>query len=288
MSKLTVACVQTNSKRLPEDNIRDISPMIREAKARGADLITTPEIVGMFEPKRTLALQTAKPEATHEVLAAFRALAAELSTWLLIGSISIKLSAEKLSNCSYLIGPDGKIVARYAKIHMFDVQVGDGSTYRESSTYEPGKAAVLADTPWGPLGMTICYDIRFPHLYRSLAQAGAGMITAPAAFTKVTGQAHWHVLQRARAIENGCYIISAAQTGEHAEGRKTYGHSVIIAPWGDVLADAGDAPGVITAEIDLAAVDKARGKIPSLTHDRAFTPPVLQTATIAAASANGD
>ena len=283
MSKLTVACVQTNSKREPADNIREISPMIREAKARGADLITTPEIVGMFEPKRKLALQTAQPEAEHDVLASFRALAAELSTWLLIGSISIKLSDEKLSNRSYLIDPDGAIVARYSKIHMFDVQVGDGSTYRESGTYEPGTEAVLAATPWGPLGMTICYDIRFPHLYRNLAQAGAGIITAPAAFTKVTGEAHWHVLQRARAIENGCYIISAAQTGEHAEGRNTYGHSVIVAPWGEVLADAGDAPGVITAEIDLAAVNKARGKVPSLTHDRPYTAATLQSAAMDAA-----
>ncbi|MEC8386981.1 MAG: nitrilase-related carbon-nitrogen hydrolase, partial [Pseudomonadota bacterium] len=201
MSKLTVACVQTNSKRDPADNVAEISPMIREASARGADFITTPEIVGMFEPKRSLALEKAEPEDSHTVLAAFRALADELSCWLLIGSISIKLDGDKLSNRSFLVGPDGAIVARYSKIHMFDVQVGDGATYRESHTYEPGTEAVLAATPWGPLGMTICYDIRFPALYRTLAQAGAGMITAPAAFTQVTGQAHWHVLQRARAIE---------------------------------------------------------------------------------------
>ena len=271
MSKLTVACVQTNSKRDPADNVAEISPMIREASARGADFITTPEIVGMFEPKRSLALEKAEPEDSHTVLAAFRALADELSCWLLIGSISIKLDGDKLSNRSFLVGPDGAIVARYSKIHMFDVQVGDGATYRESHTYEPGTEAVLAATPWGPLGMTICYDIRFPALYRTLAQAGAGLITAPAAFTQVTGQAHWHVLQRARAIENGAFIISAAQTGTHAEGRRTYGHSVIVAPWGEVLADAGEAPGVITAEIDLADVAKARGKVPSLSHDRVFT-----------------
>lgn len=276
MTKLTIACVQTNSKPDPADNIAEVGGMIREAKARGADLITTPEIVGMFEPDRTSALAKARPEETHEVLAAFRGLAAELGTWLLIGSISIKLSDEKLSNRSFLVGPDGEIVARYSKIHMFDVQVGDGSTYRESSTYQPGEEAVLADTPWGTMGLTICYDIRFPALYRDLAQAGARLIFAPAAFTKVTGEAHWHVLQRARAIENGCFIVSAAQVGTHARGRKTYGHSVIVAPWGEVLADAGQEPGIVLAEVDLSAVDQARGKVPSLTHDRPYSGPTPQ------------
>mgnify|MGYP005636342327 CR=1 FL=1 len=285
MTKLTVACVQTNSKRDPLDNIAEISPMIRDAKAMGADLITTPEIVGMFEPKRDLALAKAKVEAEHEVLTAYRGLAAELSTWLLIGSISIKVSDEQLSNRSFLIDPAGNIAARYSKIHMFDVQVGDGSTYRESRTYQPGEEAVIAETPWGPMGMTICYDIRFPHLYRALGQAGAGVIFAPAAFTRVTGQAHWHVLQRARAIENGCFIVSAAQCGDHAEGRKTYGHSVIVAPWGEVLADGGEEPGVITAELDLSLVEQARSKVPSLTHDRPFAGPNTYGGTL---SATGD
>jgi len=275
MTKLTVACVQTNAARDPQENIARVSPLIREAKARGASLITTPEIVGMLEPKRDLALAKAKPEESHEVLAAFRGLAAELGVWLLIGSISIKLSDDRMANRSFLVDPQGQILARYSKIHMFDVQVGDGQTYRESNTYRAGDEAVIAETPWGRMGMTICYDIRFPYLYRSLAQAGAQVIFAPAAFTKVTGEAHWHVMQRARAIENGCFIVSAAQTGEHAEGRRTYGHSVIVDPWGKVLADAGEAVGVITAEIDLAEVAAARAKVPSLTHDRAVGEPVV-------------
>ncbi len=283
MTKLTIACVQTNSKPDPADNIAEVGAMIREAKARGADLITTPEVVGMLAANREEALATARPEDSHEVLAAFRDLAAKLGSWLLIGSISIKLSDDKLSNRSFLVGPDGRIVARYSKIHMFDVQVGDGTSYRESKTYQPGEEAVLADTPWGTVGLTICYDIRFPNLYRDLAQAGAKLIFSPAAFTKVTGEAHWHVLQRARAIENGCFIVSPAQTGTHAGGRQTYGHSVIVAPWGEVLADGGTEPGVVLAEVDLAAVDTARGKVPSLTHDRDYSKPAWQTQALRAA-----
>lgn len=280
MTKLTVACVQTNTTRDPLENVERVSPMIREAASRGASLITTPEIVGMLEPKRDLALAKARPEETHEVLAAFRGLAAELGVWLLIGSISIKVSDDKMSNRSFLLDDRGQIVARYSKIHMFDVQVGDGQTYRESNTYQPGGEAVIAETPWGRMGMTICYDIRFPYLYRALAHAGAEVLFAPAAFTKVTGEAHWHVLQRARAIETGCFVVSAAQTGEHAEGRRTYGHSVIVDPWGRVLADAGEEVGVITAEIDLAEVAAARAKIPSLTHDRSVGTPVVYGATM--------
>ena len=273
--KLVVACVQTSSKADPATNIAEVGALIREAHERGADLITTPEVVGMMEARRRPALEKARPEETHEVLAAFRGLAAELGTWLLIGSISIRIAGDRLSNRSFLVGPDGGVVARYAKIHMFDVEVGDGSRYRESHTYEPGREAVLADTPWGIMGLTICYDIRFPGLYRCLAQAGARVIFAPAAFTRVTGAAHWHVLQRARAIENGCFIVSPAQTGIHAGGRQTYGHSLVVAPWGEVLADGGTEIGVTLAELDLAAVDEARGKVPSLTHDRPFGQPIL-------------
>ncbi len=283
MTRLTVACVQTNSTRDPLENVERVSPLIREAKARGAQLVTTPEIVGMLEPKRDLALAKAKPEESHEVLAAFRGLAAELGIWLLVGSISIKLSEDKLANRSFLIDDQGQIAARYSKIHMFDVQVGDGQTYRESNTYRPGEEAVLAETPWGLMGLTICYDIRFPYLYRSLAKAGAKVIFAPAAFTKVTGEAHWHVLQRARAIETGCFMVSAAQAGEHAEGRRTYGHSVIVDPWGRVLADAGDEVGVVTAEIDLSEVETARGKVPSLTHDRTLGEPTVFSQAVRAA-----
>ena len=280
MTRLTVACVQTNATPEPLENIESVGPMMREAKARGAHLITTPEIVGMLEPKRDQQLAKAKPEENHEVLATFRGLAAELGVWLLVGSVSIKLAEDKLANRSFLLDDQGQIVARYDKIHMFDVQVGDGQTYRESNTYRPGDEAVLVDTPWGRAGMTICYDIRFPYLYRALAQAGAQMIFAPAAFTKVTGEAHWHVLQRARAIETGCFVISAAQTGEHAGGRWTYGHSVIVDPWGRVLADAGEEVGVISAEIDLAEVAAARGKVPSLTHDRSVGDPVVYGSTL--------
>ncbi len=275
MTKLTVACVQTNTTRDPLENVERVSPLIREAAARGAQLITTPEVVGMIEPKRDQALAKARPEETHEVLAAFRGLAAELGTWLLVGSISIKVSDDKMANRSFLLDDRGNVVARYSKIHMFDVQVGDGQTYRESNTYRAGNEAVIAETPWGRMGMTICYDIRFPYLYRKLAQAGAEVLFAPAAFTKVTGEAHWHVLQRARAIETGCYVVSAAQTGTHAEGRQTYGHSVIVDPWGRVVADAGTDVGVITAEIDLDEVAAARGKVPSLTHDRTVGDPTV-------------
>ncbi len=275
MSKFTVANVQTNSKRDPQDNIREVSALIREAKAKGADLIVTPEVVGMIEPKRELGLAKAKPEETHEVLAAFRALAAELGVWLLIGSISIKVAEDKMANRQFLIDDGGNIVARYSKIHMFDVQVGDGQTYRESNTYRAGEEAVVVETPWCKLGLSICYDIRFPYLYRDLAKAGAEVIVTPAAFTKVTGEAHWHVLQRARAIENGVFIVTAAQTGEHAEGRQTYGHSLVVDPWGRVLSDAGEDVGVTLAEIDLSEVEKARAKVPSLTHDRSYDGPNL-------------
>lgn len=275
MTKLTVACVQTNTTRDPLENVERVSPLIREAAARGAQLITTPEVVGMIEPKRDQALAKARPEETHEVLAAFRGLAVELGVWLLVGSISIKVSDDKMANRSFLLDDRGNVVARYSKIHMFDVQVGDGQTYRESNTYRAGNEAVIAETPWGRMGMTICYDIRFPYLYRKLAQAGAEVLFAPAAFTKVTGEAHWHVLQRARAIETGCYVVSAAQTGTHAEGRQTYGHSVIVDPWGRVVADAGTDVGVITAEIDLDEVAAARGKVPSLTHDRTVGDPTV-------------
>lgn len=275
MTKLKVACVQTSSRPDPQENIDIVLPLIREAHAQGAQLITTPEIVGMLEPKRALSLQKAKPEETHEVLAAFRGIAAELSVWLLAGSLSIKLSEDKLVNRSFMINDRGEIVARYDKIHMFDVQVGDGHQYRESHTYQPGEEPVLVDTPWGRFGMTICYDIRFAYLYRKLAHAGAKMIFAPAAFTKVTGEAHWHVLQRARAIETGTFIVSAAQTGTHEGGRQTYGHSVIVDPWGKILSDGGEEVGISMAEVDLAEVEAARGKVPSLTHDRELGEPVV-------------
>lgn len=271
MTIIKVACVQTNSKPNPETNVIEVSKMIREAKSMGADIVTTPEVVGMLEPNKAEALRKAEPEEEHGVLSEFRSLASLLKVWLLIGSLSIKVSKTKLSNRSFLIGPSGQIVARYSKIHMFDVEVGDGNQYRESSTYQPGTEASLAKTPWCSVGLTICYDIRFPTLYRVLAKAGAKIIFIPSAFTEVTGEAHWHVLQRARAIENGCFIVSAAQVGTHAQNRKTFGHSIIVDPWGNVLADGGKTTGVIVAEVDLEMVDQARNKIPSLSHDRKYS-----------------
>ena len=271
MSNLKVACIQTNSKSDPNINIREVSSLIRAARANGAELITTPEVVGMLEPNREKALNKAQPENYHGVLREFRALSRDLAIWLLIGSISIKLSNGKLANRSFLINRDGQIIARYTKIHMFDVEVNDGSIYRESATYQPGTSACLARTPWGLVGLTICYDIRFPALYRDLAKAGAKIIFIPSAFTEVTGEAHWHILQRARAIENGCFIVSAAQTGMHEQNRKTFGHSIIIDPWGNILAEAGKDVGFITADLDLNLVDEVRKKIPSLTHDREYS-----------------
>ena len=271
MSNLKVACIQTNSKSDPNINIREVSSLIRAARSNGAELITTPEVVGMLEPNREKALNKAQPENYHGVLREFRALSRDLAIWLLIGSISIKLSNGKLANRSFLINPDGQIIARYTKIHMFDVEVNDGSIYRESATYQPGTSACLARTPWGLVGLTVCYDIRFPALYRDLAKAGAKIIFIPSAFTEVTGEAHWHILQRARAIENGCFIVSAAQTGMHEQNRKTFGHSIIVDPWGNILADANKDVGFITAYLDLNLVDEVRKKIPSLTHDREYS-----------------
>jgi deaminated glutathione amidase len=242
----------------------------------------TPEITGMFEPKRDLHLAKATDEAANPALAAFRELARETGAWLLVGSLAIKLEAARLANRSFLLAPDGAIAARYDKIHMFDVDLKNGESYRESALYRPGDSTILARLPWGTLGMTVCYDLRFPYLYRALAQAGADFLSIPAAFTVPTGKAHWHVLQRARAIENGCFVFAPAQCGEHAEGRKTYGHSLIVDPWGEVLADAGEAVGFVTAEIEPAKVAEARRMVPSLRHDRVIPTPRMLGTPIAA------
>jgi predicted amidohydrolase len=271
--KFTAACVQLNAQREFAPNIAAAGDLIRRARDAGADFIATPEITAMFEPKRDQHLAKATDEAANPALAAFRAMAKETGAWLLIGSMAIKLEAARLANRSFLIAPDGEIVARYDKIHMFDVDLKNGESYRESALYRPGETATLAELPWGVLGMTICYDLRFPYLYRTLAQAGAEFLAIPSAFTVPTGRAHWHVLQRARAIENACFVVAPAQWGEHAEGRKTYGHSLIIDPWGEVLADAGEGVGFITAEIDPAKIAEARYMVPSLRHDRAVLAP---------------
>jgi predicted amidohydrolase len=274
--RFKVACVQLTSEREFDPNIHAASDLVRRARDAGADFITTPEVVGMFEPSGRLHREKARREADHPFLAAFRDLARETGAWLLIGSLALRLDEDdRLANRSFLLDPSGGIVARYDKIHMFDVDLEGGESYRESAVYKPGEATVLAPLPWGVLGMSVCYDLRFPHLYRSLAKAGADFLTIPAAFTVPTGRAHWHVLMRARAIETGCYVFAPAQWGEHAEGRKTYGHALIVDPWGAVLADAGDGVGFVTAEIDRAKVAEARRMVPALRHDRPIPTPVM-------------
>jgi predicted amidohydrolase len=269
----TAACVQMTSVRDVAPNIAAASDLIRAAHARGAKLVVTPENTTIIEPDKKAALAKAPYEAEHPGLAAFGNLARELGIWLVIGSMPVRAEETRIANRQFVFDPKGQVVARYDKIHMFDVDLATGESHRESAQVRPGHEAVIAATPWGGLGLTICYDVRFAYLHRALAQAGATMLTGPAAFTVPTGEAHWHVLLRARAIETGCFMFAAAQTGIHAEGRGTYGHSLIIDPWGKVLADAGTDIGVVTAEIDTALVAKARYAVPALSHDRTFTRP---------------
>jgi deaminated glutathione amidase len=268
--KFTAACVQLRSTDDVLDNMRTAAELIREAKAKGAAFIATPENTCLMAPTDGVKLEKTFAEADDPAIPFFRRLAEELDVWLLIGSLAIKVTPTKTANRSYLFSPHGKQVATYDKIHLFDVDLPSAETYRESKTVAPGDKVVTADLPWGRLGLTICYDLRFPHLYRALAKAGAHFITIPAAFTKTTGQAHWHVLMRARAIETGAFVISPAQGGRHANGRETYGHSLIIAPWGEILGEGGVDPGVILAEIDPAQVESVRARIPSLQHDRPY------------------
>jgi predicted amidohydrolase len=271
MTGFTAACVQINASNDLDDNIANLGRMIREARDAGADFITTPECAAMIEVGRDKIRGKAFLEDAHPALDAFREWAAETGAWLLAGSLSVLLEdEERLANRQYLIAPTGAVAARYDKIHMFDVDLPNGKSLRESKNYRPGGQAVLTPLPWCQLGMSICYDLRFPHLYRDLAKAGADVLVIPSAFMQVTGEAHWHVLMRARAIETGCYVIAAAQCGEHVAGRLSYGHSLIVAPWGEILSDGGTAEGVSLAEIDLAAVAKARGHIPALAHDRDY------------------
>jgi predicted amidohydrolase len=286
----TAACIQFTSARDYQPNIRVVLDLVRRARDAGADFILTPENTGLTEPVGKLRREKARNEANHPVLVALREVTRETGAWLLIGSLAVDPTGEpetaedehRLANRSYLLDPRGMIVARYDKIHMFDVDLAGGESYRESNAFRPGGRTVLAETPWGVLGMTVCYDLRFPHLYRALAQAGADFLAVPSAFTVPTGSAHWHVLMRARAIENGCFIFAPAQWGQHAEGRRTYGHSLIVDPWGEVLADAGEGVGIVSARIDPAAVGNARGTVPSLQHDRAFTNPELAARPLAA------
>lgn len=267
------ACVQLRSTDDVAENIRDAVRWVREAAARGATFIATPENTTLMAPDGGAKLAQSFDEAHDPALPVFSALAKELKVWLLIGSLAIKVSDSKTANRSFLFAPDGSIRARYSKIHLFDVQLASGENYRESNTVAGGGEAVVADTDMGKVGLSICYDLRFPQLYRKLAQKGAFLFTIPSAFTVPTGSAHWHVLQRARAIENGAFVIAPAQGGAHANGRKTYGHSLIVSPWGEVLAEAGTEPGVIVADIDPALADDARAKVPNLQHDREFAGP---------------
>jgi len=270
---LRVACIQLNSQADIAANLATIVPQLAEARQQGATFITLPEnacFIGGDDAQRRA---SALPEESHPAIPCFAAEAKRLQAWILCGSLTILRDDGKLNNRSYLFAPDGRIAARYNKIHLFDAQLAGGEHYRESDTVAPGDAAVLVDTPFGGLGLTICYDMRFGALYRDLAKAGAGIITAPAAFTVPTGQAHWHSLLRARAIESGCFIIAPAQCGTHAGGRRTFGHSLIVDPWGAILAEAGDVPTIIYADLNLADIGRVRQMLPSLRHDRPYTPP---------------
>ena len=262
--------VQLRSGRSVEANLERAEALVRRAAQGGALYVQTPENTAIMELKPALVLEAAQSEEESAPLARLRTLAAELCIFLHIGSLAIKLDQTRTANRSYLIDPSGEIAARYDKLHMFDVDLAGGESYRESSHSRPGAKAMLADLPFGRLGLSICYDLRFPQLYRALATAGAEFIAVPAAFTRQTGEAHWHVLIRARAIETGAFVLAAAQGGLHENGRATFGHSLIVSPWGEILAEAGEEPGVIFADIDLAASSEARARIPALKHDREF------------------
>jgi len=264
------AMIQMRSGLTPGANSDDAVRMIGEAKSAGADYVLTPEMTNILAARREQLFSVVVEEEADASLATLREVARKLGIYVHIGSLAIKISPDRAANRSFLIGPKGDILARYDKIHMFDVDLAGGESYRESRNYRPGELAVLADLPWGRLGLTVCYDLRFPALYRALAEAGATMLAIPSAFTKQTGEAHWHVLMRARAIENGSFVFAAAQGGKHENGRDTYGHSLIVDPWGSIIAEGGTEPGVIMAEINPAEVASARARIPSLQHGRRF------------------
>jgi deaminated glutathione amidase len=262
--------IQMRSGLDPQANLAAILAAIAEAKRVGADYVLTPEMSNILESKRERLFANIVADEHDPTLATLREVARKLAIYIHIGSLAVKASPEKAANRAFLIDRKGDIVARYDKIHMFDVDLAGGESYRESNTYRAGELAVVADLPWGRLGLTICYDLRFPALYRALAEAGASFLAIPSAFTRQTGEAHWHVLLRARAIENGCFVLAAAQGGKHQNGRETFGHSLIVDPWGRILAEGGTEPGVIVAEIDPAEVVTARARIPALHHGRRF------------------
>ena len=279
---LDVALLQLNVGDDPQDNLPATIAMIRQAAAGGAQLVLTPEATNLLSPDRAHQHRILRIQAEDQTLAALRAEARAAEIWLLIGSLALlgdDPADPRFVNRSFLIAPDGTIAAHYDKLHMFDVAISQTETFRESAAYHPGRSAVLAPGPV-PIGMTICYDLRFPQLYRRLAQAGAGILTVPAAFNPTTGRDHWQVLLRARAIETGCFVLAPAQCGTHSArhspdrpARHSYGHSLIVDPWGKVLADAGLSPGILPMRLDLGSIDRARSRIPSLSHDRPFDGP---------------
>jgi predicted amidohydrolase len=268
--KFRIGLIAMRSSRRPSDNIAAATRLIEEAKRGGADYVLTPEMTNIMEIDRERLFATIVPEEEDPTLATLRELARALGLHVHIGSLAIKVSPDKAANRSFLIDPAGDIVARYDKIHMFDVDLKGGESYRESRNFRAGDLAVVTDLPWGRLGLTICYDLRFPALYRALAEAGALFITIPSAFTRQTGEAHWHVLNRARAIETGSFILAAAQGGKHENGRETFGHSLVVDPWGRILAEGDTEPAVVFADVDPSEVAAARARIPSLEHGRRF------------------
>jgi predicted amidohydrolase len=269
-STFRVGLVSMRAGRRPSDNLAATTRLIEQAKNGGADYVLTPEMTNVMEVDRERLFAAIVPEEQDATLATLREVARALGLYLHIGSLAVNASSDKAANRSFLIDPRGEIVARYDKIHMFDVDLKGGESYRESRNFRAGDLAVVIDLPWGRLGLSICYDLRFPSLYRALAEAGASFLTIPSAFTRQTGEAHWHVLVRARAIETGSFVFAAAQGGRHENGRETYGHSLVVDPWGRILAEGDTEPGVIFADIDPAEVVAARARIPSLDHGRRF------------------
>jgi len=273
---MRVGLIQLNGSNDPGANLKEMQRLIAEAVADGAQFVATPEVCNCLSSSRKHQLDVLQLEEDDQTLKSLRKTAAQHGIWLLIGSIALKTTDPdgRFANRSFLINPSGEVKARYDKIHMFDVTVSETETYRESTGYRPGTDTVVTQTQYGAIGQTICYDVRFPHLFRDLAQAGAEIITVPAAFSAVTGAGHWHVLLRARAIETGCFIIAPAQIGQH-DKRNTYGHSLVVNPWGEVLLDMGETPGWSCVDIDVKEVAKFRQKIPSLSHDRDYTAPIV-------------
>ncbi len=278
MAGFKAACVQLNAGNDLAANLRAIESSVREAAAHGAQLVTLPEYAALLDGSGRVMRENSFAEDLHPALATCSALARETGVWLLAGSVTIRIDDSDMANRSFLFGPDGAVVARYDKIHMFDVTLPSGKVIRESSAYRPGDRAVMARTPWGLMGMTVCYDLRFPQLFRALARAGALFLTVPASFQRETGVAHWHSLLRARAIENLAYVVAPAMCGEHAGGRSTYGHSLIIDPWGKIIAELGTEPGICYADINPDEVLRVRSMLPALTHDTDFVAPSVPAA----------